>query len=389
MDGASGWPLPDHGNKTCLELAEIPNINGMAREGVVGMARMVPQGMEPSSACACMSVLGYDPVIYYRGRSGIEAKSMGIPISQEDVVFRCNLVALRHDTMWSYNAGAISNEEARQLIDALNEKLATDQIRFFQGVGFRSILRVTGRPDLLLAKCTPAHDLADKDVSEFLPGGPGSELLNELMEKSKEIFARHPVNLRRKVTGGIPASQIWLFWGTGQIPEMPPFKRVYNLSAAMTSGVDLLKGLAMMMDMEILEIPGVTDGLDNNYAAQAEGALKALETRDLVVIHVEAPDDAGHDGSVEKKIEAIEKIDKEIIGRARAWKKGPLNIMVVPDHPTPVTLRTHCGDPVPFVLWGKEFKSSGAAAYSEIEAQKTGIHIENGYRLLDRFIAGR
>ncbi len=321
MDGASDWPLPDQENKTCLELAEIPNLNGMAKEGVVGLARMVPQGMEPASAVACMSVMGYDPAIYYRGRSGIEARSIGVPLGPDDVVFRCNFVALRHDTMWSYSAGYISSEEARQLIDVLNEKLGNDRVKFFHGVGFRSILRITGRPDTLLAKTMPAHDLTDKNVTGQLPQGPGSDLLNELMEKSRAILAQHPVNLRRKVTGAVPASQIWLFWGTGKLPEMPPFKRVYNLSAAMTSGVDLLRGLAMMMDIEILEIPGVTDGLDNDYAAQAEGALKALETKDMVVIHVEAPDEAGHDGSVEKKIEAIEQIDKEIISRVRAWSR--------------------------------------------------------------------
>jgi len=388
MDGAADWPLPSYSNRTCLELAEKPNLDTMAKEGVVGLANMVPQGMEPTSACACMSVLGYDPAVYYRGRSGIEAKSMGVPVGPDDVVFRCNLVALRHDTMWSYSAGYISSEDARQLVDALNEKLGYNNVKIFPGVGFRQIMRITGRPDTLLAKCTAPHDITDQKVTDYLPQGEGSDLLNELMEKSRKIMMEHPINLRRKVTGAIPASQIWLFWGSGQIPEMPPFRRIYNLNAAMTSAVDLLKGLAQMMDIQVLEIPGVTDGLDNDYAAQADGALKALETKDMVVIHVEAPDEAGHDGSVERKIEAIEKIDAEIVGRIRSWKKDEISIMVTPDHPTPVKLKTHCDDPVPFLLWGKEFKPSGASAYSESEAGKTGVKMEKGYRLMDMF-AGR
>jgi 2,3-bisphosphoglycerate-independent phosphoglycerate mutase len=385
IDGAAGWPLPTQKNRTSLEIAQIPNLDALAREGMLGLARTVPEGMEPSSACACMSVLGYDPVIYYKGRSAIEAKSIGVPVGPDDVVFRCNLVATRHEKMWSYSAGYITTEEAKQLIETLNEKLGNESIKFFPGTSYRHILRITGRPETLSAVTTPPHDISDKPVKDYIPHGPGSELLNELMERSKAILEEHYVNKVRKVTGKIPARQIWLFWGSGKIPAMPPFKKVYKLDAAMTSGVDLLRGLARMLDMEVLEIPGVTDGQDNDFAAQAEGAQEALKTKDLVVIHVEAPDEAGHEGSIENKVTAIENIDREIIGRLRAVK-NELSLLVMPDHPTPIEIKTHCPDPVPFLIWGKGFSASGAAAYTEAEAKKTGILIEKGYSLMHQLL---
>lgn len=386
MDGASGWPLKEDDGKTSLEIARTPNLDTLAGQGMLGMARTVPQGMEPSSACACMSVLGYDPVTYYRGRSAIEAKSMGVEARPNDVIFRCNLVAIRHETMWSYSAGYITTEEARSLIEALNNSLGNENIKFFPGVSYRHILRITGREDTLEARCTPPHDISDQSIIGHLPSGNGSDLLNDLMERSKQVMTEHMVNKVRKVTGKIPATQIWLFWGSGQIPNMPSFKEVYKLKAAMTSGVDLLRGLAKMADMEVLEIPGVTDNADNNYAAQAEGAIKALERNDVVVIHVEAPDEAGHEGAVEKKVEAIEKIDEEIIGRLRSWNQGELSIMVMPDHPTPIKIKTHCEDPVPFILWGRSFQPSRAKSFSETEASKTGVSFDKGYLLMERFL---
>jgi 2,3-bisphosphoglycerate-independent phosphoglycerate mutase len=387
IDGAAGWPLADYKNRTSLEMAATPNLDVLAGEGMLGLARTVPDGMEPSSACACMSVLGYDPIIYYKGRSAIEAISMGVPVGPDDVVFRCNFVATRHEKMWSYCAGYISTEEAKQLIDALNEKLGDENIKFFPGTGYRHILRITGKPETLAAVTTPPHDITDKPVKGYLPQGTGSELLNELMEKSKAVLEEHYVNKVRKVTGKVPARQIWLFWGSGKIPAMPSFKEVYKLDAAMTSGVDLLRGLARMMAMEVLEIPGVTDGQDNDFAAQAEGALEALKTKDLVVIHVEAPDEAAHDGSLENKVQAIESIDREIISRLRAYK-GDLKLLVMPDHPTPIEIKTHCPDPVPFLMWGNGFSPSKAAAYTEAEAKKAGILIDKGYSLMGQFVKG-
>ncbi len=388
MDGASGWPLKEKGGKTCLELANVPNLTAMAREGVVGLAQTVPQGMEPSSACACMSVLGYDPRIYYRGRSGIEAISMAVPIRPDDVVFRCNLVSINDGKMQSYSSGHISTPEAHQLIDALNEKLGNGEISFFPGTSYRHICRIAGKEELLEATCTPPHDISGKPIREFLPHGTGSKLLKDLMKRSEEVLKEHPVNKRRLERGEIPATTIWLFWGSGKIPAMPAFKEVYGLSAAMTSGVDLLKGLAQMAKMEVLSIDGVTDAEDNDYMAQADGAVKALEKHDLVVIHIESPDESGHEGSIEKKVNAIEQIDSKVLSRFRNNDRSQFRILVMPDHPTPIKIRTHCGEPVPFLLWGQGFKSSGAVAFTESEAKRTGIYIAEGYTVMDRVVRG-
>ena len=386
IDGASGWPLPERGGKTCLELAHTPNLEAMAQAGFLGLVRTVPPGMEPSSACACMSVLGYDPRVYYRGRSAIEAKSLGIPIDDGDAVFRCNLVAVRDGKMWSYSSGYISTQEAEPLISALNETLGSDKIHFYPGVSYRHICRLKGRGDTLLATCTPPHDIPDKPIAEFLPKGRGSDLLRDLMKRSEAVLRDHPVNIERRSRGDIPATMIWLFWGSGKIPDMPPFKQVYGLRAAMTSGVDLLRGLARMVGMEVLDIPGVTDGLDNDYAAQAVGALNALDDHDLVVIHVEAPDEAAHAGAIDDKIEAIQRVDSEVVSRLRWWQADSLRVLIMPDHPTPIQTQTHVAEPVPFMLWGSGFTANGAKKFTEPEAKKVGFFIDNGYNIMTMLI---
>jgi len=386
VDGAAGLPLPERGGKTCLELAHTPNLDAMAQEGILGLVRTVPTGMEPSSACACMSVLGYDPEVYYRGRGGIEAKSMGITIDDGEVVFRCNLVAIRDGKMWSYSAGYISTEEAVQLIRALNENLGDGNIQFYPGVSYRHICKLKGREDALLATCTPPHDIPNKPIKEFLPRGAGSDILRDLMARSEAVLRDHPVNVRRRSRGEIPATMIWLFWGSGKASDMSTFKEIYGLGAAMTSGVDLLRGLARMVEMEVLDIPGVTDGLDNNYAAQAAGALKALEERDLVVIHIEAPDEAAHNGSIDDKVGAIQRVDEEVVSRLRSWRPGGFRMLILPDHPTPIKVQTHTGDPVPFLLWGQGFIPNGAKRFTEAEARSTGFFIEDGYKIMGRLI---
>jgi 2,3-bisphosphoglycerate-independent phosphoglycerate mutase len=386
IDGAAGWPLPERGDKTSLELARMPNLDAMAREGTVGLVRTVPPGMEPSSACACMSVLGYDPKIYYRGRSAIEAKSMDVPVADDEVVFRCNLVAVSDGKMWSYSSGHIDTDEAHALIAALNKKLGNDEIHFYPGVRYRHICKIKGHGDTLMAECTPPHDIPDKPIADFLPRGPGSDLLRDLMEKSKAVLAQHPVNLKRKARGDIPANMIWLFWGSGKIPEMPSFKKAYGFSAAMTSGVDLLRGLAQMAEMDVLDIPGVTDGPDNDYVAQAAGALEALEKYDLVVVHIEAPDEAAHAGLIDDKVEALQIIDKEVVSRIRSWNPGGLRVLVLPDHPTPIKIQTHSEEPVPFMLWGYGFHSNGAGKFSENEAKSTGLFIDDGYKIMNKLI---
>jgi 2,3-bisphosphoglycerate-independent phosphoglycerate mutase len=385
IDGASGWPIPERGGKTCLELAQTPNLDALAKEGIVGLARTVPPGMEPSSACACMSVLGYDPKVYYRGRAGIEARSMGIPIGEGEVVFRCNLVAIRDGKMWSYSSGYISTDEARTLVAALNEGLGSNEVHFYPGVSYRHIGKLKGHEDTLLASCTPPHDIAGQPIADFLPHGQGSEVLRDLMALSEMVLQEHPVNMARRSRGEIPATMIWLFWGSGQLPDMPAFQQIYGLDAAMTSGVDLLNGLAKIMGMAVLDIAGVTDNQDNDYAAQAIGALKALEEHDLVVIHIEAPDEAAHDRAIDDKIEAIQRIDGEVVSRLRAWR-GDIRLLIMPDHPTPIEVQTHVDDPVPFLLWGKGFSANGTKRFTEAEAKSTGLFIEEGYKIMDKLL---
>jgi 2,3-bisphosphoglycerate-independent phosphoglycerate mutase len=384
IDGAAGWPLPTHGGKTCLELAETPNLDAMASQSTLGMARTVPEGMEPSSGCACMSILGYDPRVYYRGRSTIEARSMGVPIGAGEVAFRCNLVSVSDGKMRSYSSGFISTEEARTFVSALNDRLSGDGVRFYPGVSYRQLCKIRGREDALLADCTPAHDIHDQPIEGFLPKGPGSDVLLDLMMRSKEVFRDHPTNVQRRSRGDMPVTMIWLFWGSGSIPDMPAFKQVRGLSAAMSSGVDLLRGLAKMAGMKVLDIPGVTGDQDNDYSAQAIGGLQALEKHDFVIMHVEAPDEASHAGSVREKVTAIELTDKEMVGRIRDWDKDALRVLIMPDHPTPIETQTHIGEPVPFMLWGAGFGGNGASRFTEAEARSTDVFLEQGHDIISR-----
>ncbi len=386
IDGAAGWPLPAHGGKTCLELARTPHMDTMAEAGVVGLVRTVPTGMEPSSACACMSALGYDPRVYYRGRSAIEAHGMGVPIDEGEAVFRCNLVAVRSGRMWSYSCGHIGTGEGQALIDGLNEELGSDNVHFYPGVGYRHLCKMKGREDTLSASCTPPHDIPDKAIAGFLPKGPGSDSLRELMARSESVLRDHPVNVARRARGDIPATMIWLFWGSGRIPDMPAFKEVYGLDAAVISGVDIVRGLARMTGAEVLDVPGVTGDMDNDYVAQANGALEALGRYDVAVVHVEATDEAAHAGLIKDKVEAIQKVDKEIVSRLRSWNKDGLRVLILPDHATPVETQTHIGDPVPFVLWGSGFRANGARRFTEAAARDTGVFVEEGYSIMRRLI---
>jgi 2,3-bisphosphoglycerate-independent phosphoglycerate mutase len=386
-DGAAGWPLPSHGGKTCLELARTPNLDALAREGTMGLVRTVPPGMEPSSACACMSLLGYDPRVYYQGRGSIEARSMELPIGEGEVVFRCNLVSTRDGRMDSYSCGYIGNDEAHELIGALNEALGDHEVSFHPGISYRHLCKIRGREETLQAHCTPAHDIPGGAIEEHLPEGEGSEYLRQLMERSKPVLADHPVNVRRRNRGELPATTIWLFWGSGQIPAMPAFHEAYGLSASMTSGVDLLLGLAKMAGMQVLSIPGVTGDIANDYSAQMRGAVEALETNDLVVVHVEAPDEAGHDGSVDDKVEAIERIDADMVASVRSLGPEHVRLLVAPDHPTPIEVQTHVAEMVPFVMWGAGFEPNGALRFTEREGERVGLLADPGHGLMRRFTA--
>ena len=386
IDGAADWPVKEQGGQTCLEAALTPNLDKLAKKGITGLTQTVPAGMEPSSAVACMSVLGYDPQVYYRGRAAIEAVSMGVNIEENEAIFRCNLVNVQDGRMNSYCSGHISNEEAAKLIDALNESLGNENVRFYPGVGYRHLLKIKGHDEVTQAICTPAHDITDKMIVDYLPNGKGSSFLRQLMQDSVAVLENHKVNSDRRAWNEMPANMIWLFWGSGRIPQMPPFRKVHGKSAAITSAVDLLRGLGKMMDMEILEIPGVTDNLDNDFIAQASGGLKALDNHDLVVIHVEAPDEAGHAGSFADKVEAIEIIDREVVGRISSYSNDELRVLVMPDHFTPVAIKTHVGEPVPFLLWGEGFDANGARRFTEAEAKRTGLFIENGYNIVNMLV---
>ena len=386
IDGAADWPIADRDNKTCLELAGTPNMDIMAKQSLMGMTVTVPDGMEASSACACMSILGYNPKTYYNGRSGIEAKSMGIPLDEGEVFFRCNLVNITNGIMTSYSAGAISDDEAHALIATLQDELGSNEVRFYPGVSYRNILKIKGHTETLGAKCTPPHDISDMPIANYLPAGTGNEFLLQLMDKAKLILKNHPVNIKRKERGDLPATDIWLFWGSGQSPEMPPFKQVYSLDSALTSGVDLLKGLAKLTQIDVLDIPGVRDDASNDYSAQMSGALKALDDYDMVIVHVEAPDEAGHEGDIDGKNDAIEKIDGLMVSQLLKYDKNNLRVLIMPDHPTPIAIKTHSADPVPFLIWGR-VDANGADRFTEMQAKETGLVVDNGYDLMNKLIA--
>ncbi|HSW58009.1 MAG TPA: cofactor-independent phosphoglycerate mutase, partial [Dehalococcoidales bacterium] len=266
----------------------------------------------------------------------------------------------------------------------LDEKLGNSKARFFPGVAYRHILKIKGHQETLLSECTPPHDIPGRAVASYLPKGPGSQILRDLMDRSEPILKVHPVNQSRIRHGELPATSIWLFWPSCQVPDLPPFQKLYGVDGAMISGVDLLNGIAKMAGMATLKVPGVTDGLDNDYKAQAEGALRALEVHNLVVVHVEAPDEAGHSGLIDEKINAIEKIDAEIVGRLLTYKQDSLRLMILPDHPTPTDIQTHTADPVPFLLWGPGFKASGGRRFTEREAKSSGFHEQTGHNLIKK-----
>jgi 2,3-bisphosphoglycerate-independent phosphoglycerate mutase len=388
LDGAAGLPISAFGNRTSLEIASTPNLDNLAKQSQLGMVTTVPQGMEPSSAIACMSVMGYDPLVYYKGRAAIEATSLDIPIEEDEAVFRCNLVNTDGGIMRSYCAGHISTDEAVELVNALNAALGNDRISFYPGTGYRHILKLKGYNETLEAVTTPPHDISNLPIASYLPRGKGSEELLKLIEKSKIVLKNHPVNIRRHSENKITADSIWLTWGSSQPPKLPPFSEVYGKTAAITSGVDLLRGLGKMMSMEVLDIPGVTDDQNNDCAAQTSGAIKALDRHDLVFIHFEAPDEAGHAGSLEQKMGAIEKADREMVRMLVEYLGTTGRLLIMPDHPTPIELFTHTSDPVPYLIWGKDITPGKGRRFTEAEAGKSGLAFDPGWQIMKHFIEG-
>jgi 2,3-bisphosphoglycerate-independent phosphoglycerate mutase len=384
LDGASGWPIDSLGGKTTLQAASTPNLDALAQQGTTGLAFTVPSGAEPSSSAACTSILGYDPVADYVGRGAVEAASMGIVLEPDQVALRLNLVSLRDGVMASYSAGNIATEESTAIITDIASELDDDTFKLYPGVAYRHILVVTGHPELLESTLTPPHDISDRHVEPFVPRGPGSDLLLDFMGRARVLLDNSGVNRCRSASGSSPASDVWPFWPGMAPSELTPFAEMRGLTAAMTSGVDLLNGLASLTGIDRLTIAGVTGDSDNDYAAQARGALSALENHDLVVIHVESPDEEGHAGDVSGKIAAIEAIDREVVSLVAEYaSQHETRILAMPDHPTPIEIKTHVGEPVPFVIAGPGVAHNKGHRFDESSAEQTGLAVDPGRRVMD------
>ena len=398
-DGMADRPRADLGGKTCLQAARTPNLDQLATLGQVGMVHTVPAGFPPGSDVANLTVLGYDPRKYYTGRSPLEAASIGVALGPDDVAYRCNLVTLkitggaspgsrrRKAVMEDFSAGHISTEEARMLIEEIESKLGTNRIRFYPGVSYRHLMVWKGGKDKI--ECTPPHDIQDRDVEEYRCRGEGDDVINELMEASFEVLANHPLNKSRLEHGKRAANSIWL-WGQGKRPSMPTFREKYGIEGAVISAVDLTKGLGVYAGFEVITVPGATGWLDTNYVGKAEHALFALNTKDIVYLHVEAPDEAGHTGDLKNKIRAIEDFDEFIVGNIMHGMKqfDEYRILALPDHPTPLEIRTHSAEPVPFIIYdNRSERQGGPVTYDErIADRKDAIVFTEGYRLMDHFL---
>ncbi|MRS12731.1 MAG: cofactor-independent phosphoglycerate mutase [Actinobacteria bacterium] len=388
LDGAAGWPLDELGSRTTLGFAKKPHLDALAAAGTLGLAQTVPPGTEPSSSAACTSILGYDPIADYVGRGAIEAASLGITLADDEVALRMNLVHIADGHMGSYSCGHIKTEESRAIVAELADALGDGTFCFHPGVAYRHILVVKGHPELLDLAYTPPHDISDKPVAGRTPQGAGAELLADLMARARPVLAASATNAARVVRGDLHATDIWPFWPGAAPRGLRPFSEVRGVRAAMTSGVDLLNGLAVLFGIDRLDIPGVTDGADNDYRAQIEGALAALEDHDLVVVHVESPDEEGHAGDVAGKVAAIEAIDREMVSVLRG-RLGEIRVLAMPDHPTPIELKTHVGEPVPFVLAGPGIGVNGGAEFREVVAADTGLLVDPGRGVVDLLLGGR
>ncbi|RJP18423.1 MAG: cofactor-independent phosphoglycerate mutase [Deltaproteobacteria bacterium] len=391
-DGMADWPIPAIGNRTPLEAAEKPNMDFMAANGALGTVQVVPKEMYPGSDVSNLSILGYDPAAVYTGRSPLEAASIGISLGPDDVAVRCNVVALKNDgsdsEMEDFSAGHISTAEAGELLRSLQDRVADKGVRFHTGVSYRHLMVWPGGMDGV--KTTPPHDIHGKKITEYLPKGMGAELLLEIMEISREVFADHPVNRMRAAAGKLPGNSVWL-WGQGKAPRIPTFREKYGLTGSVVAAVDLIKGIGIYAGLRVIDVPGATGYIDTNYAGKAEYALRELERKDFVLIHVEAPDEAGHNGNTQDKIRAIERIDREMLSPllSRAREKGDLRILLLPDHPTPVAIRTHAQEPVPFVFYPAPsgLSATPGRRYTEAEARDSGQFLSAGTKLMAHLLA--
>lgn len=391
-DGCADEPQPSLGGQTPLQAARTPAMDAIAAAGAVGRASHVPAQLPPGSEVANMSLLGYDPASVFTGRAPIEAAAQGIELGPHDWAVRCNLVTIEGQIMRDFTAGHISTAEAAELMQAAQAELAGDlPIQFLPGVSYRNLMIYRGDrqppPFTTDTRATPPHDLTDKSVIDDFPRGGGSDLLNELMGRSVEVFAEHPVNVARRQAGQLPATNIWL-WGLGKRPNLTGFRQTYGKTGKMIAAVDLLRGLAALIGWDRIEAPGATGYLDTNYASKGRCAVEAIPTTDVICVHVEAPDEASHEGNAAAKIQALEEIDRHIVGPV--WKalqaQGEYRILVTPDHPTPVRTKTHSHGFVPFAMAGTGIAADEARTYDEPAAAQSRLVFEEGWKLMGYFL---
>ncbi|MGE5557710.1 MAG: cofactor-independent phosphoglycerate mutase [Bacillota bacterium] len=396
-DGMADYPLPELGGRTPLEAAEIPYMDQLAQKSLTGMARTIPPDMPPGSDVANLSVLGYDPRLFYTGRSPLEALSMGVNLGDNDVALRCNLVTLSGErdladrTMVDYSSDEISSGEAREIIQTVQERLGGPLFTFYPGVSYRHLLVWRGGETEL--DLTPPHDISGRRIGPYLPKGKGAEKLSALIKASTEFLADHPVNIARGKRSLKPATALW-FWGHGKRPSLPPFRAKYGLAGAVISAVDLAKGIGICAGMETVEVPGATGNIHTNFRGKAEAALECLaKGKDFAYIHIEAPDEAGHRGETDTKIKAIEAIDRLVVRTILEGMRGrgDFKLLILPDHPTPLSRKTHVAEAVPFLIFesGAE-RSNFPCGYDEKIGKRPGsLFVDEGFRLMDLFISGR
>jgi len=391
-DGCADEPQETLGGRTPLEAAQTPWMDRVAADGIVVRANHTPASLPPGSDIACMSLLGYNPLDYYTGRAPLEAAAQGIELGPDDWAIRCNLVTIEDQVMRSFTAGQISSAEAAELMAAAQEKLGSERIRFYPGVSYRNLVVYRGAPGTPApfsadTRTTPPHDLTDQSVLDHYPRGPGSDLLNQLMSDSIGVFAEHPVNLARQAAGKLPATNIWL-WGMGQAPKLPRFADRYGLQGAIITAVDLLRGLGRLIGWKRIDVPGATGYLDTDYAAKGRYAIQALEEVDLVCVHVEATDEASHEGHLEAKQQALEAMDQFIVGPIyeALQTMGRYRIMILPDHPTPLRLKTHAHGDVPVAMAGSDIQPDQACRYDEPTAARSAYSFSEGWKLMEFFL---